>query len=110
MTAGRCGPGSSTATSAPSATGRRLYAEAKGRTAAPGLDVDTMFGQLLRRMPTEDDPAARYAVVVPTEALRAVQRIPARVLGLLRVDVYAVDAGGEVQLVNRVAGGTSSST
>ncbi|NAZ86466.1 hypothetical protein [Kineococcus indalonis] len=30
--------------------GQVLYAEAKGRTAAPGLDVDTMYGQLLRRM------------------------------------------------------------
>lgn len=28
----------------------RLYAEAKGRTAALGLDVDVLYGQLLRRM------------------------------------------------------------
>jgi hypothetical protein len=28
----------------------RLYAEAKGRTAAIGLDVDTLYGQLLRRI------------------------------------------------------------
>jgi hypothetical protein len=28
----------------------KLYAEAKGRTAAIGLDVDTLYGQLLRRM------------------------------------------------------------
>ena len=43
--------------------GERLYAEAKGCTVAMGLDVDTMYGQLLRRM---KDPAsgARYAVVV----------------------------------------------
>jgi hypothetical protein len=27
----------------------RLYAEAKGRTTSPGLDVDTLYGQLLRR-------------------------------------------------------------
>jgi hypothetical protein len=32
---------------------QRLYAEAKGRTAALGLDVDTLYGQLLRRMPTD---------------------------------------------------------
>jgi hypothetical protein len=31
---------------------QRLYVEAKGRTAAIGLDVDTMFGQILRRMPS----------------------------------------------------------
>jgi hypothetical protein len=37
-----------------------LYAEAKGRTKAIGLDVDTLYGQLLRRMPIADDrPALR---------------------------------------------------
>lgn len=30
--------------------GQRLVAEVKGRTGSPGLDVDTLFGQLLRRM------------------------------------------------------------
>lgn len=29
----------------------RLYAEAKGRTLAPSTDIDTLSGQLLRRMP-----------------------------------------------------------
>jgi hypothetical protein len=29
----------------------RLYAEAKGRTAAIGIDVDTLYGQLLRAWP-----------------------------------------------------------
>lgn len=52
-----------------------IYAEAKGRTTAPGLDVDTGYGQLLRRMPDEDQPATRYAIVVPTEALRAAERV-----------------------------------
>lgn len=28
----------------------RLYAEAKGKTSSPGLDADTQYGQLLRRM------------------------------------------------------------
>jgi hypothetical protein len=53
----------------------KLYAEAKGRTAAIGLDVDTLYGQLLRRM---KDPAsaARYVVVVPTAALEAALRVP----------------------------------
>jgi hypothetical protein len=31
--------------------GGRLFVEAKGRTTSPGLDVDTLYGQLLRRMP-----------------------------------------------------------
>jgi hypothetical protein len=56
--------------------GALIYAEAKGRTSAPGLDVDTAYGQLLRRMPAKDEPTARYAVVVPTEALRFVERVP----------------------------------
>jgi len=30
--------------------GRRLYAEVKAATAAPGLDVDTAIGQLVRRI------------------------------------------------------------
>ena len=33
----------------------RLYAEVKGRTAAIGTDVDTAYGQLLRRMPAFED-------------------------------------------------------
>jgi hypothetical protein len=52
----------------------RLYAEAKGRTTSPGLDVDTLYGQLLRRM-KDPEPGARYAVVVPTAALNAALRV-----------------------------------
>lgn len=54
----------------------RLYAEAKGRTTSPGLDVDTLYGQLLRRM-RDPEQGARYAVVVPTPALTAALRVPA---------------------------------
>ncbi|MGH3522157.1 MAG: hypothetical protein ACRDU4_04845 [Mycobacterium sp.] len=72
--------------------------EAKGRTSAPGLDVDTAYGQLLRRMPEEDEPATRYAIVVPTEALTAADRVARRVRRLLRIDLYAVDSGGAVTL------------
>jgi len=35
--------------------GVTLYAEAKGRTTSLGLDVDSRYGQLLRRM-TDSDP------------------------------------------------------
>jgi hypothetical protein len=45
------------------------YAEAKGRTAAIGLDVDTLYGQMLRRM-KDPGSAARYVVVLPTVGLR----------------------------------------
>ena len=75
----------------------RLYAEAKGRTASPGLDVDTLYGQLLRRM-TDPTPGARYAVVVPTAALNAALRVPAWVRDRLSVDVYEVDDHAEVYL------------
>ncbi len=34
-----------------------------------GLDIDTMYGQLLRRMPAKPTDA-RFAVVVPTKGLR----------------------------------------
>jgi hypothetical protein len=44
---------------------QRLYAEAKGRTASVGLDVDTLYGQLLHRMPREALGAAIFAGVIP---------------------------------------------
>jgi 16S rRNA G966 N2-methylase RsmD len=72
-----------------------LYAEAKGRSAAIGLDVDTLYGQLLRRM---GDPGAnaRYAVVVPATAVPAALRVPAWVRQRLGIDVYKVDDAGQV--------------
>ena len=73
----------------------RLYAEAKGRTAAIGTDIDVLYGQLLRRMP-DDDPQARYAVVVPTAAVKAALRVPPWVRHRLRLDVYEVTDIDEV--------------
>ena len=78
--------------------GATIYAEAKGRTAAPGLDVDTMYGQLLRRMRSEDEPNTRYAVVVPDTALAAAKRVPTWVRSRLGIDVYAVYEDGRVEL------------
>ena len=75
----------------------RLYAEAKGRTTSPGLDVDTLYGQLLRRM-RDPEPGARYAVVVPTAALNAALRVPAWVRDRLSVDIYEVDNNAGVHL------------
>ncbi|HZL07503.1 MAG TPA: uracil-DNA glycosylase [Coriobacteriia bacterium] len=77
--------------------GRTLYAEAKGRTAAIGLDVDTMYGQILRRMPVAAGRTTRFGVVVPTEARIAALRVPEAVRAALRIDVYVVDASGEVE-------------
>jgi len=66
-----------------------LRAEVKGRTGAnTGLDLDTIYGQLLRRM--EDDDAT-YAVVVPKESGMAVRRVSKRVRDLLRIAVFKVD-------------------
>src|SRR6266702_5602491 len=75
-----------------------LYAEAKGRTGKNGaLDVDTMYGQLLRRMPIDEVGQARFAVVVPEEMARAAARVPARVRGLLNIQIYAVSDTNDVR-------------
>jgi len=74
--------------------GMHLYVEAKGRTASPGLDVDTMYGQLLRRMPFDETAATRFAVVVPDTATNAVMRVQRRVRETLRIDVYTVSQDG----------------
>lgn len=75
-----------------------LFAEAKGRTAAIGLDVDTLYGQLLRRVPL-DAPGARFGVVVPTEALRAALRVPESIRRMLDITIYVVDDAGEVEVI-----------
>lgn len=79
--------------------GARLYAEAKGITAEPSLDADTLYGQLLRRMSVGEDPVARYVVVVPAEVAAAALRVPDRVRDLLRIEVFTVDARGAVTRV-----------
>lgn len=73
-----------------------LYAEAKGRTAAAGLDIDTLYGQLLRRMPPGTDEHVRFGVVVPAEIVHHALRVPPRVRDLLHIDVYSVTAHGEI--------------
>ena len=77
-----------------------IYAEVKGRTKSrPGAGLDTLYGQLLRRMPVEEvgDPNARFAVVIPTGAEAAALRVPRRVRDLLRIDIYAVSDDGQVE-------------
>jgi hypothetical protein len=71
-----------------------LAAEAKGRTSAPGLDADTMYGQLLRRM---THPAGtRYAVVGPSQFVWHILRVPGHVRNRLGIEVYQVDEAGLV--------------
>lgn len=74
-----------------------LVAEVKGRTSSPGLDVDTMYGQLLRRMTVAGATAGtRYAVVVPRSAAGAALRVPQPIRERLQVAVYAVERDGTV--------------
>jgi hypothetical protein len=75
----------------------RLFAEAKGRTLATGLDVDTAYGQLLRRMPPEEVGHAQFGIVVPAEARAAALRVPKRVRDALRIAVYVVEEDGSVE-------------
>ena len=71
--------------------GERLFVEAKGHTAAIGTDVDTMYGQISRRMPIAEEPTARFAVVVPAVAERAARRVPERIRALLSLEVFGID-------------------
>jgi hypothetical protein len=73
----------------------RLVAEAKGTTAAPGLDVDTMFGQVLRRL-SATGTGVRWAVVVPDHLVSKVLRVPTAVLSTLAIEVYPVSDEGVV--------------
>ncbi|EID81761.1 MULTISPECIES: hypothetical protein [Rhodococcus] len=85
--------------------GHRLYAEVKGVSTAPGLDVDTAIGQLVRRMPSEADQSVSFALVVRDEpgSVEAAVRAPQRILDLLGMALYAVDEDGGVrQLFGRV--------
>lgn len=75
-----------------------LVAEVKGTTAAPGLDVDTAYGQLLRRMGDRPEDT-RFAMVVPESARRAARRVPAEVRWKFGIDVWVVDELGSVVLV-----------
>ena len=69
--------------------GERLICEVKGRTSETGTDADIAYGQLLRRM-TSQNSRIRYALVVPSSSVKAVERVPAHVRELLRIDVYEV--------------------
>jgi hypothetical protein len=76
--------------------GLTLRAEVKGRTGTnTNLDVDTMYGQLLRRM-TPDLAGGRWAVVVPTSGLNAVMRVDARIRSMLGIEVFEVRDDGSV--------------
>lgn len=79
--------------------GQRLVVEAKGRTSSPGLDIDTAYGQLLRRFPADDSELDTFALVVRDEprSVRAAVRVPARIRRLLRIALFAVSDDGAVR-------------
>lgn len=67
----------------------RLIGEVKGHTGSnTGLDMDTMFGQLLRRM--TPGAATTWAVIIPTRSLTAVLRVPLEVRRRLEIRVFEV--------------------
>ncbi|MFD0633012.1 hypothetical protein [Catenulispora yoronensis] len=78
--------------------GRRLVVEAKGFTRDAGTDLDTGYGQLLRRMKGEPDTA--YALVVAGTVVRFAQRVPSEVRSKLGIALYIVDFAGKVELVD----------
>jgi len=80
--------------------GRRLVVEAKGFTRDSGTDLDTGYGQLLRRM--KGEPDTTYALVVAKSIVGFAQRVPSEVRGRLGIALYAVGSGGEVELVDGV--------
>jgi hypothetical protein len=81
-----------------------IYAEVKGRTKSrPGAGLDTLYGQLLRRMPVEEvgDPNTRFAVVIPTGAEAAALR-NALAAGLLTVAVLGDEPDSALRLFDVV--------
>jgi hypothetical protein len=78
--------------------GLTLLAEAKGTTTSAGLDIDTAYGQLLRRINPGRDGEC-YALVVPASAGKAAERVGSDVRSLLRIELYVVADDGTVTLV-----------
>lgn len=74
-----------------------IVAEVKGTTTSPGLDVDTAYGQLLRRMGDRPE-GTRFAIVVPESARKAALRVLDEVRWRLDIVVWVVDDLGTVEL------------
>lgn len=64
---------------------------------SPGLDVDTGYGQLLRRMGDRPD-GTRFAIVVPESAQEAALRVPEEIQWKFGIDVWVVTEFGVVEL------------
>jgi hypothetical protein len=75
-----------------------MFAEAKGRTSDAGLDTDTMYGQLLRRIP-RDGLDHRLGVVVPSSAVKAALRVDRAVRDRLGITIYEVTDDDRVVVI-----------
>ena len=76
--------------------GAILYAEAKGDTKAPGLDVDTLYGQLLRRS-SRVEGSTTLGVVVPVSARAKALRVRAEIRSRLGIVVFVVAEDGAIE-------------
>jgi hypothetical protein len=76
-----------------------IVAELKGHTSSPGLDVDTGYGQLLRRI-DPDEMGVRYALVVPAKLRWHATRVHRDVRTRLGVELFVVEDDGVVSLVS----------
>ena len=72
----------------------RIIAEVKGHTSEPGTDVDTLYGQLLRKM-APDHADTLFALVVPESLRRWVDRVPEEARAKLGIEVWLVPDVGE---------------
>jgi hypothetical protein len=78
---------------------RRIYAEAKGRTAAIGLDVDTITASSCAVCHLKRLALIQFAVVVTDVAGEVQLRVPERVRAVLRIHVHSATEDGEVSFV-----------
>lgn len=67
-----------------------IVAEVKGTTSSAGLDVDTAYGQLLRRM-VDQPEGTRFAMVVPESGRYAALRVPVDIREKLAIDAWVVN-------------------
>jgi hypothetical protein len=73
-----------------------VTAKAKSATSSVGLDIDTTFGQLLRRAHPDHPSTTHCAVVVPASVESAALHVDATVREQLRIDLYVVGDDGVV--------------
>lgn len=66
-------------------------------TGSVGTDVDTLYGQIMRRISGEIDD--QYAIVVPAQVLKSVQRVSSAVRLKLGIVLFVVADDGTVERV-----------